>query len=72
MTIISLENGNVGVEINQQDLPECSFDEPAEDGTVHVNHIEEMPVSDSDEEHNTQLDLQNTSNSSLACSDVVS
>ena len=71
MIIISLDNDKVGVEINQQDLPECSFDEPAEDGTVHVNRIEEMPVSDSDEEHNTQLERQNTSNSSLACSDVV-
>ena len=71
MIIISLDNGKVGVEINQQDLPECSFDEPAEDGTVHVDHIEEMPVSDSDEEHNTQLELQNTSNSSLACNDDV-
>ena len=70
--IISLDNGKVGVEINQQDMPECSFDEPAEDGTVHVNHIEEMPVSDSDEEHNTQLELQNTSNSSLPCNGVVS
>ena len=69
MIIISLDNGKVGVEINQQDLPECSFDEPAEDGTVHVNHIEEIPVSDSDEEHDTQLELQNTSNSSLACDD---
>ena len=70
--IICLDNGKVGVEINQQDMPECSFDEPAEDGTVHVNHIEEMPVSDSDEEHNTQLELQNTSNSSLPCNGVVS
>ena len=70
--IISLENGKVGVEINQQDMPECSFDEPADDGTVHVNHIEEMPVSDSDEEHNTQLEFQNTSNLSLFCNGVVS
>ena len=53
-------------------MPECSFDEPAEDGTVHVNHIEEMPVSDSDEEQNTQIELRNTSNSSLACNDDVS
>ena len=72
MIIISLDNGKVGVEINQQDLPECSFDEHAEDGTVHVNHIEEIPVSDSDEEQNTQLELQDTSNSSLACNDDVS
>ena len=42
------------------------------DGTVHVNHIEEMPVSDSDEEHNTQLELHNASNSSLACNGVES
>lgn len=70
--IISLDNGKVGAEINQQDLPDCSFDEPAEDGTVHVNHIEEIPVSDSDEEHNAQLELQNTSNSSFACDDVAS
>ena len=53
-------------------MPDCSVDEPAEDGTVHVNHNEEMHVSDSDEEHNTQLELQNTSNSSLACNGVVS
>ena len=72
MIIISLDNGKVGVEINQQDMPESSFDEPGEDGTVHVNHIEEMPVSDSDEEHDTQLELQNTSDSSLACDGVVS
>jgi len=68
--ILSLDNGKVGVEINQQDMPNCSFDAPAEDGTVHVNHIEEMPVSDSDEKHNTPLELQNTSNSSLVCNDV--
>ena len=69
--IISLDNGKVGVEINQQDMRDCSFDEPAEDGTVHVNHI---GVSDSDEEHNTQLELQNTStcNSSLTCIGVES
>ena len=72
MIIISLDNGKVGVELNQQDLPECSFDEPAEDGTVLVNHIEEMPVSDSDEEQNTQLELQDASNSSLTCNDDVS
>ena len=72
MIIISLDNGKVGVDINQQDMPDCSFDEPAEDGIVHVNHIEEMPVSDSDEEHSAQLELQNTSNSSLACNGVES
>ena len=72
MIIISLDNGKVGVEINQQDLPECNVDEPAEDGTVHVNHIEEIPVSDSDEEQNRQLELQDASNSSLACNDDVS
>ena len=70
--IISLDNGKVGVEINQQNMHECSFYEPGEDGTVHVNHIEEMPDSDSDEEHNTQIELQNASNSSLACNGVVS
>jgi len=80
--IISLENGKVGVEINQQDMPDCSFDEPAEDGielnepgeegTGLVNSSEEMPVSDSDEEYNTPLELQNTSNSSLACNGVES
>ena len=69
--IISLDNGKVGVEINQQDMHECSFDEPGEDGTVHVNHIEEMSDSDSDEEHNTQLELQNANNPSLACNGVV-
>jgi len=39
---------------------EIVLNEPAEDGIVHVNHIEEMPVSDSDEKHNTPLGLQNT------------
>jgi len=70
--IISLDNGKVGVQINQQDMPDCSFDEPAEDGIVHVNYTEEMSVSDSDEEHNTQLKLQNKSNSSLVCNGVES
>ena len=27
---------------------EIALNEPEEEGTVHVNHIEEMPVSDSD------------------------
>jgi len=27
---------------------EIALNEPGEEGTVHVNHIEEMPVSDSD------------------------
>lgn len=48
--IISLDNGKVGVEINQQDVSECNFDEPGEEGIVRVNHIEEMPLSDSDED----------------------
>jgi len=51
---------------------EIVLNEPAEYGIVHVIHIEEMPVSDSDEKHNTQLELQNTRNSSLACNSVES
>lgn len=70
--IISLDNGKVGVEINQQDVPECNFDEPgSEDGIVHVNYIEEIPVSDSAEEDKSLLELQNTSASSLDLNDVV-
>ncbi len=73
MIIISLDNGKVGVEINQQDVPECSFDEPgSEDGIVHVNLIEEMPASDSDEEDKAlDLELQNLSSSSLDLNDDV-
>jgi len=44
---------------------EIELNEPGEEGTALVNNIEEMPVSNSDEEHNTPLELQNTSNSSL-------
>ena len=68
--IISLDNCKVGVEINKQDIPECSLDEPGQEGIVHVNHIEEIPFSDSDEEDKTQLELQNTSSSSLDSHDV--
>ena len=59
--IISLDNGKVGVEINLKDIPDCNLDESGEDGIVHVNYIEEMPFTDSDEEGNTELELQNTS-----------
>ncbi|KAL9962063.1 hypothetical protein ACROYT_G031131 [Oculina patagonica] len=71
--IISLDNGKVGVEINQQDVPECNFDEPgSEEGIVHVNLIEEMPASDSDEEDKAlDLELQNLSSSSLDLNDDV-
>jgi len=51
---------------------EIEFNEPAEEGTVLVNNIEEMHVSDSDEEHNAPLELQNTRNSSLAYNGVES
>jgi len=51
---------------------EIELNEPGEEGTVLVNNIEEMPVSDSDEEHNAPLELQNTRNSSLACNGVES
>lgn len=48
--IVSLENGKVGVEINQQDIPDCSLDELGEDGVVKVNCIEEVLYSDTDDE----------------------
>ena len=35
---------------------EIALNERGEEGTVYVNHIEEMPVSDSGEERNTQLE----------------
>ncbi len=72
--IISLDNGKVGVEINQQDVPECNFDGAgSEEGIVHVNHIEEMPLSDSDEEEKMLgLELQNSSSSSLDLNDDAS
>ena len=56
--IVSLDNGKVGVEINQQDIDECSLDELGEDGIVHVNYIEEMSCSDSDEDEDEEMQLQ--------------
>ena len=35
---------------------EIALNERGEEGTVYVNHIEEMPVSDSGDERNTQLE----------------
>lgn len=40
---------------------ECSLNEAGEDGIVHVNYIEEMLLSDSDEEDEKLLELQNAS-----------
>ena len=48
--IISLDNGKVGVEINMQDIPECSLDESGEEGIVQINYLEEMLFSDSEDE----------------------
>lgn len=48
--IVSLGNGKVGVEINQQDIPDCSLDELREDGVVKVNCLEEVLYSDTDDE----------------------
>ena len=42
---------------------ECSLNEAGEDGIVHVNYIEEVLLSDSDEEDKTLLELQNTNTS---------
>lgn len=50
MIIISLDNGKVAVEINEQNISQCSQDELSEDGIVQVNYMEEMPHSESDDE----------------------
>ena len=63
--IISLDNGKVGVEINMQDIPECSLDESGEEGIVQINYLEEMPFSDSEDEKNSEIEFQDTSNTLL-------
>ncbi|CAH3141419.1 unnamed protein product, partial [Pocillopora meandrina] len=63
--IISLDNGKVGVEINMQDIPECSLDESGEEGIVQINYLEEMLFSDSEEEENSEVEFQDTSNALL-------
>ena len=70
--IVSLDNGKVGVEINQQDIAECSLDELREDGILHVNYIEQMPCSDTDEDEEMQLQPQNSRSSSFPFEEVVS
>ncbi|XP_068735033.1 RAD52 motif-containing protein 1-like [Montipora capricornis] len=59
--IVSLDNGKVGVEINQEDTSECDLDELREDGIVNVNYVEEMLDSESDEDGEGQYKLQNKS-----------
>ena len=63
--IISLDNGKVGVEINMQDIPECSLDESGEEGIVQINYLEEMLFSDSEDEKNSEIEFQDTSNTLL-------
>ena len=63
--IISLDSGKVGVEINMQDIPECSLDESGEEGIVQINYLEEMPFSDSEDEKNSEIEFQDTSNTLL-------
>ena len=63
--IISLDSGKVGVEINMQDIPECSLDESGEEGIVQINYLEEMPFSDSEDEKNSEIGFQDTSNTLL-------
>ena len=46
--VLSLDNGKVGVEINQKDINECSLDDIRDDEINHVNYIEEVHFSDSD------------------------
>ena len=46
--ILSLDNGKVGVEINQKDISECSLDDIRDDEINQVNYIEEVHFSDSD------------------------
>lgn len=65
--ITSLDNGKVGVEINLQDIPECSLDESGdlEEGIVQVNYLQEMLFSDSEEEDNSEVEFQDTSGTLL-------
>ena len=61
MIIVCLDNGKVAVEINQQDISQCSLDELSEDGIVQVNYMEEMPHSESDDEREGQYGIPKTS-----------
>ena len=70
--IVSLDNGKVGVEINQQDIADCSLEELKEDGIVHVNYMEKTPFSDTDDEEKAELELQDTSSSSFNFQDGLS
>ncbi|KAM7428722.1 RAD52 motif-containing protein [Porites harrisoni] len=54
--ILSLENGKVGVEINQKDIPELGSDDLKEDGIINVNYFDEEPLSDADEEQVAELE----------------
>ena len=49
---MSLDTGKVGVEINRQDISDCSWNDSGEEGIIHVNQVEEIPSSDSDREEN--------------------
>ena len=51
-----MDNGKVGVEINQKDIPELGSDDLKEDGIINVNYFDEEPLSDSDEEQVAQLE----------------
>ena len=44
--ILSLDNGKVGVEINQKDIPELGSDDLKEDGIINVNYFDEEPLSE--------------------------
>ena len=54
--ILSLDNGKVGVEINQKDIPELGSDDLKEDGIINVNYFDEKPLSDADEEQVAELE----------------
>lgn len=54
--ILSLDNGKVGVEINQKDISGLGSDDLKEDGIINVNYFDEEPLSDSDEEQLAELE----------------
>ena len=68
--ILSLDNGKVGVEINQQDIPDCSLDELREDGIVHVIYMEKMPYSETEDEEEAEHELKDVSCAAINIQEV--
>ena len=71
MIIVSLDNGKVAVEINEQNISQWSQDELSDDGIVQVNYMEEMPHSESDDEREGEDGIPKTSASVIECDENI-